>query len=641
MPSAIRYLVKDSPKPLRDAAAGVGEDGDGKKKLLLQGRHYNSKYETINGGINANEILFGLEMACLSITDDEPDTLKNVGIMNPWQIESLKIITGSKEVAFSPLSTILKEKYGDDMIIDKFINVSGLSDGGHVLDTQGFIAHDDESIILSYRCTTTISDWLTNFTTTTSAWEIEDDLKQGHSGTWSSFEDLGNSDKLRAHTGFYNNFLVTINDIRQYIDPLLLADDTQPPRTLYVVGHSLGAGIAIMAACYFILDENNIYNWANSKHKLRVVTAGGPRACCKSLQRAVDQRIRQLKKDAPGQVIVARVVKDKDTVPTVPPTILGFEHLKEKLVFITKPNTTFGINTVLINPNLSCVVSKSIIQSITTKFPDIFSRFRFGKKRGTGGRDDDDDDEDDDSDDDDETEEVDLKEVCKKQSSAVEESGGADGDDEDDELAAKEKYDKMISMVPRSLRDHMPEFYLKPFINLVLNGTKNMTDYELDDDIDDDNLLEYYGGAGGTEFCHGKDNTNDGGNRRMTEITIYADKDVVHGIKVRYGKDEIHDNGSHGGSSKTLKMDSDDEEEYIVAVKLRLKRIKQKRNIVYLEFDTNLGNKVSHGCYDKGEEVIVTPPKKGKEDNYVLTGFKGRAGKRIDALAFIWGPPPK
>jgi hypothetical protein len=75
--------------------------------------------------------------------------------------------------------------------------------GGHFLDTQGFIAHNDKIIVLSYRCTTSAFDWLTNLNTTSSAWEIEEDLANGDSGFCSGFEDLcctGDNYKPRVHT---------------------------------------------------------------------------------------------------------------------------------------------------------------------------------------------------------------------------------------------------------------------------------------------------------------------------------------------------------------------------------------------------------------------------------------------------------
>ena len=87
--------------------------------------------------------------------------------------------------------------------VDKIINVSGVTKGGHFLDTQGFIAHNDRVIVLSYRCTTSAFDWLTNFNTTSSAWEVEEDFANGDSGFCSGFEDLccmGDNYKPRVHT---------------------------------------------------------------------------------------------------------------------------------------------------------------------------------------------------------------------------------------------------------------------------------------------------------------------------------------------------------------------------------------------------------------------------------------------------------
>ncbi len=44
--------------------------------------------------------------------------------------------------------------------------------------------------------------------------------------------------------------------IKEYIEPLLAPE--QPPRMLYVVGHSFGAGIATMTACYFLTEFNRM-----------------------------------------------------------------------------------------------------------------------------------------------------------------------------------------------------------------------------------------------------------------------------------------------------------------------------------------------------------------------------------------------
>ena len=134
-----------------------------------------------------------------------------------------------------------------------------------------------------------------------------------------------NAPKPRVHTDFYNNFLTTIPLLKQYIDPLLQAD--QPARKLYVVGHSLGAGIATLAACYFLLE----YDWNYLPQKLVGVTAGSPRSCLSQMQELVDKEM--AKKSA--KVKMLRVVRNKDVVATIPPTSLGFHHLG-RLVYIAE-----------------------------------------------------------------------------------------------------------------------------------------------------------------------------------------------------------------------------------------------------------------------------------------------------------------
>lgn len=209
MPSAARMIRKDSHPALIEWAKKTFP------KEALTGCEYGSNVgDDGPSTIQATDALFGVQMACASITDDEPDTLKNVGVMNPWQIQSMKILTGSEEKAHAPLTEILKDCF--DLELLHHINVSGVSSAGHALDTQGFIAHNKDTIVLSYRCTTSASDWLTNFTTTTSAWEIEEDVAQGHSGMWSCWAGYGicgGKDAEvapRVHTGFYNNFLVRV-----------------------------------------------------------------------------------------------------------------------------------------------------------------------------------------------------------------------------------------------------------------------------------------------------------------------------------------------------------------------------------------------------------------------------------------------
>ena len=219
MPSAARYIHNGSHPALiawakehQPNEACTGEEYLAAAVVVDQQQQQRNS----NNRPQAHDMLYGVQMACLSITDDAPDTLKKVGGMNPWQVQSMQILTGgSNEKAHAPLTDILRDCY--QLTLDHHINISGVSTAGHALDTQGFIAHNDDVIVLSYRCTTSAADWMTNLTTTTSAWEIEEDVAQGHSGWWSCCAGYcgggAEGPAPRVHTGFYNNFLVRIVSI--------------------------------------------------------------------------------------------------------------------------------------------------------------------------------------------------------------------------------------------------------------------------------------------------------------------------------------------------------------------------------------------------------------------------------------------
>jgi hypothetical protein len=345
-----------------------------------------------------DEISQGMMYASVAITDNKKDTLKKVGRSNPWQVETLRVITGSKEQAHKPLSDILLEDM-NGMILDHQMDISGITKGGQFLDTQGYIAHNDEHVVLAFRCTTSAYDWLTNFNTTTSAWELEEDLAQGFSGFCSGFSDLccvsPENYKPRVHTGFYNNFLAALPAIKKYIDPYLLSYER--PRKLYVVGHSLGAGIATLAACYFLTE----YNWKLLPQSLVVVTAGSPRACCESMKELIDFK----RKVFGPKVRMYRVVKGSDVVVTVPPKIFGFRHL---------------IDPIKITDD-GKIVLRTKEEDPETDLVGL-SKFREGE-------------------------------------ALVENYDYHDLDDE-----SNVKYDSMVARIPKAMRDHMPDFYLKPLL---------------------------------------------------------------------------------------------------------------------------------------------------------------------------------
>ena len=467
MPSALRYITKDSHPEVQQLSTARG--------LPVRGRRYDPTYATKpNGGIQVSEIIKGTQYAFVSIVDDKPNTLHKVGAANPWYLRVMKMMISEKDKVHLPLTQLLSMEPFQLHTVDTILDISGYTKAGHALDTQGYIAHNDDTIVLAYRCTTSAKDWVTNLSMTTSAWEISEDVQQGHSGYFSSCADYAccgydtttmDAAKPRVHTGFYNNFLVTVPSIRQYIDPLLAED--QPPRTLYVVGHSLGAGIAMMAACYFIMEPQYQQIWRNaeSKHKLRVVTVGGPRACCQSMQEQVDTVIRELRPTNKVQVI--QLVRDKDCVPTVPPEIFGFRHLREKTVYITKEDKATGKAQVLINPDTHQVIRKKKFHQLLKETPEVFAPYVESSTAATkdeivegentsAGNDDDDD--------------IESVSDTEDINQTVENAEDKDTTNFDDASLSEaewiEKYNKKIKLIPRAFRDHMPDFYYQPLLTL-------------------------------------------------------------------------------------------------------------------------------------------------------------------------------
>mmetsp|Transcript_16633 Transcript_16633/g.25125 ORF Transcript_16633/g.25125 Transcript_16633/m.25125 type:complete len:472 (-) Transcript_16633:222-1637(-) len=363
-----------------------------------------------------DSVVVGMKCASLAITDDKEGTLASVARLNPWHEEALKIITGSKEEAHKPLTYLLKEYM--ELETDCIIDESGVTKGGHFLDTQGYIAHNDEMIVLAFRCTTSVFDWLTNLNSTSSEWEVEEDVAHGFSGYCSSMEGLccnGGEEKPRVHTGFYNNFLACVPLIQEHIAPLLAPD--QPRRTLHVVGHSLGAGIATLAACYFLLE----YDWSVLPHSLISVTAGSPRAVLKQMQEMVEERLEAMSSE---KVQFLRVVRHKDVVATVPPAVLGFKHLGT-LVHIAQDGTI----------------------TFDSDMPDRDTdedRVKIAAQR-----------------------QLECENSRVKDRSVEADNSESDEDENDaDDEGSSASYHRKISKIPKAFRDHMPDFYLNPMKNI-------------------------------------------------------------------------------------------------------------------------------------------------------------------------------
>ncbi len=94
-------------------------------------------------------------------------------------------------------------------------------------DTQAFIAYNDSAIVLAFRGTSSIQDWMT-----------DSDL---------SLTSVRTGGKV--HSGFFRALCLVWNDILQVITSV--QTKAQP---LWITGHSLGAALAALAAARFDLE---------------------------------------------------------------------------------------------------------------------------------------------------------------------------------------------------------------------------------------------------------------------------------------------------------------------------------------------------------------------------------------------------
>ena len=344
-----------------------------------------------------DEVVRGMLYATLAVTDDNVDTLKTISKTSPWQFEAIKLITGASGVANSPLSQILRECLG--LELDYRLDVSGVTIGGTAFDTQGYIAHNEKYIVLSYSCGESAFDWLENYTTTQCAFQPEEDLELEYS-PFTNFDSVcrGPESEDRVHAGFYNNFLASFNMVQKYIDPFL--QDDRRPRKLFITGHSLGAGIATLAAGYFL----HAYEWNEMPHTLVSVSAGSPRVCNKSMVDSIEERRKQVGESARFH----RIVKGKDIMTTVPPTSNDFHHVGPPVYISDKKKIIVKTDAMIDNTSVSV-----------------------------------------------------LKELTKVRSNVSTGSGSSA------ETGSNTKYDTFTEQIPRSLRDHLPDSYLRPLLGAM------------------------------------------------------------------------------------------------------------------------------------------------------------------------------
>lgn len=152
-------------------------------------------------------------------------------------------------------------------------------------DTQLFIAHSGSAVVIAFRGTENIKDWLTN----------------------AGF-DFQNTPNGKIHKGFdnalnsvWNQIVQTLKEVHQYGQPL------------WITGHSLGGALAALATARLVLDiDPDIYK---SVHGL--YTFGQPRVGDRTFVKTLDDEIKHR---------YFRFVNNNDIVPRVPVRLNQYQH---------------------------------------------------------------------------------------------------------------------------------------------------------------------------------------------------------------------------------------------------------------------------------------------------------------------------
>jgi hypothetical protein len=203
-----------------------------------------------------------------------------------------------KGVQDQGLAHVLETTFG--LVLDHFINVTPT-------DTQGFIAHDAEKVVLVYRGTTSVADWITNANVFTTPWEPLDDGEDA--GEFAALQGLCHNGP-RLHLGHYNAFLSTKRDLEEVLIPQIQnAVRLKKHLKVFICGHSLGGSLATMALAYIL--ERMPDELGTGYVEVVCTTLGAPSVGNASF---VD-RLTKLTSSMAGFLRVGRYINNVDFIP--------------------------------------------------------------------------------------------------------------------------------------------------------------------------------------------------------------------------------------------------------------------------------------------------------------------------------------
>lgn len=171
------------------------------------------------------------------------------------------------------------------------VNVTLVFESNGQEGTAGYVGFSNTSIVVSFRGSRTISNWLHDF----EFWKIP---YPDQPGVW-------------VHDGFWHAY--------QLVSPAIVASvgalrKAYPTKSVIVTGHSLGAALSTLCAMELVrLGHDDVQLW----------NYGSPRV---GNQAFADYGMKLLP-------VVRRVVNERDIVPHLPTENLGFRHLAREVWF--------------------------------------------------------------------------------------------------------------------------------------------------------------------------------------------------------------------------------------------------------------------------------------------------------------------
>lgn len=179
------------------------------------------------------------------------------------------------------ISTLKEWGFVDITIINKCL--------GGKIDTQGFVAANDQHILVAFSGSECFNDWWTNIT---------------------FVSETGPFPGTKVHKGFQDALVPTLVVIASNVQKFNLRGEKE----IWLTGHSLGGALASLLAAMLLADDFEV---------AALYTYGAPRVGDTRFEKIFNEKFQA----------AYRVVNQDDVVPHLPPEFLGFSHNGSRILF--------------------------------------------------------------------------------------------------------------------------------------------------------------------------------------------------------------------------------------------------------------------------------------------------------------------